>query len=220
MKELKLVYNNKLNEYCYSCKEERIIINSSYICMLCGDTIDCIINDNYIDPQNIIKKYPYKQVDHFKYKLMKLQGNDNQKIPDEIINKLKLEKYSSIYELHYIMKRYGYKDYFQNIILIDYLINGRLIHNIDSELFNTLIYEFTQVQEAFYSIKGGPKQMINYNYLIFKLCNIYSRQDVSKNIFFICKYNNTIKKYDSIWYKICRKLNYPYFNTSEELANN
>ena len=212
-----VLHNELNNEWCNRCDCERYPNDNYYICMNCGEAVDSLVFDNYIDPRDIIRRYPYKQVNHFRYKLLKLAGNDNQPIPDHVINKLKSIEYETIHQLHDIMKQNKFNEYFKNIILIDYKIKHKLCHDIDTTTFYNFIEEFRRIQAAFYDIPGNPVQMINYNYLIFKLCMLYNRPDIAKNIFFICKYNNTIQKYDNIWYGICKRLGYRYGNTFDEL---
>lgn len=215
---LEILYTDEY-EKCIYCNIEYKENNNYFYCDNCGIVSNLLINDEYIEPQERITKYPYKQKEHFKYKLMKLQGNDNEIIPDYVINTLKKYKndYNTIHELQQIMKKYKYREYFKNIIIIDYKIKGKLIHNLDTNLFNNLMDSFNDIQKAYYKFINRNKQLFNYNYIIFKLCFLYNRIDIARNIFFIRKYDATIKRYDNIWEFICNENGYPFEDTKTQI---
>lgn len=215
--ELKLIYNEFNPEICVECNCDRFVIDNYYICYSCGDSYSGLIIDYNIDPRDIIKRHPYKQKEHFRYKLMKLQGNDNQKIPPEIINTLRSYKYDNIQELQAIMKKLKYREFFKNIILIDYFVRGKLCHDLDNKLYDMIMGEFDSIQESYYEIIDIKRQLFNYNYILFKLLFLFDRIDIAKNVFFIRKYDTTIKKYDDIWHYICSRNNYIYESTHDQL---
>ena len=216
-KELILIRKDITDDICKYCGIECYLMDSYYLCPECGICTDTIVISDFIDPMDIKKHYPYKQTCHFRYKLLKLQGIDKDTIPQSLIDTLKKHKYETIVELHYIMKKYKMRLFYKNIIYIDYLIKGRFIHSINSELHYLLLQNFYEIQETYYKIFRKGKQMINYNFIIFKLCMLYGRQDIAKNAFFIIKYEKTITNYDSIWKKICENSSIKYRDTMSEL---
>lgn len=214
-----ILINKKVidDDYCNDCDVECYLIDNYYVCSMCGVCKETLVFSDYIDPQDIKKHYPYKQTCHFRYKLLKLAGIDKDTIPQSIIDTLKKHDYETIEELHYLMKRYKYRLFYKNIIMIDCRIKGRFIHNIDNALHHQLLQDFYQIQETYYKIFHRNKQMMNYNFIIFKLCLIYGRKDIAKNAFFIIKYEKTIKNYDKTWKLICDNSNIEYRDTIEEL---
>lgn len=214
----KIIYNDNIDNYCKECCIEKQLIDNYYSCYICGDTTESIIVDNYVDPQERITRYPYKQKEHFRYKLMKLQGTDNQLIPQSIIDVLKGYSYDTIQELQSIMKKLKYREYFKNIIIIDYRIKGVMRHDLSTALFNKVLREFDYIQKYYYEIIDKKRQMFNYNYILFKLMILFNRPDIARNVFFIHKYDSTVKKYDEIWKYICQRSNYRYVSTRNQLA--
>lgn len=216
-KKLELIYNFELN-YCNIC-DNKLYENDIYnICNECGFTKTILkFDDKNVFSENHKQIYPYKQINHYKYKLLKIQCNDNENIPDYVINELKKHKYDTIFELHYIMKKLKFSKYYKNIILIDYKIKGKLRYDFDNQLFYKIFNDFEILQNAFYNDKIN-NQMINYNFLIFKQLMLYKRYDIATNVFFIHKYPKTIKKYDAIWLNICNKLNWEFSSTNNDFS--
>jgi hypothetical protein len=200
---LQLLYNNQ-DKKCIDCDLPMLIHSGNYyMCEVCGKVIDDLIYDNYIDPEDIRVKQPYKQFNYFKYKLIKLQGTELEKIPEWVIETLKNQQYDTIQELHVLMKQLKMNKYFKNIISIDAHVKGTPCHYLGNDLFNNVLDNFRTIQISYYKLIDKNRQLFNYNYLLFKIMCMYGRYDIAKNVIFISKNKTTIKRYDEIFRFIC-----------------
>lgn len=209
-----LIYNSQLYK---CCEEDMSIVDNYYVCYNCASVFEAVINDNYIPSKDIKQKNPYIQKNHFRNKLLKLQGVDNTYIPNEVYEKLSKYEYNTINELQIILKSLKLSIYVKNIIIIDYNIKKRLIHDLNNKIIDKMLIMFDKIHNSYYEIVNKNRQLFNYNYLIFKLLMLFGCYDIAQNVFFFKKSNNTIQKYDEIWEYICEKNNYIYSSTNNDL---
>ena len=204
-------------KYCSECNIEKIldIVESSYICQLCGSSEIVIIDE---DKQ--IKDYsPYKRLNHFKEWLEQLQAKQTPDIPeqlfDEIINELIKNR---IYDLSIltkdyikkILKKLNYNSYYEHIIYIINKLNNipppKLSKDME-KIFNSM---FNQIQEPWELYKPKyRKNFLSYSYVLYKFCEILNLKHLLK-YFSLHKDYNKIRENDEIWKKICNHLNWTY----------
>jgi hypothetical protein len=211
-------YTNKIelnpNIEFICCDTELIILNSHYTCRICGLTKDRIFS---ADAEYIPSKYTYTRLNHLKFKLNKLNGRDNDKIPDNVINQIKEHEFYDIYQLRKVMKKLKFGFYYKNIHYIWSKIKGYPLFVMSREFEDKINIQFREIIEKYFDCEERRIQFINYNYFIFKLCFLNNKPEIAQHIPFISTHKKTISSYDETFKKICEKLNWTFVDTPTQL---
>jgi len=198
------------------------------ICNECGHSSYALIcvatHTNYTNNNTVVHEvdkaqFTYEKKYHFKDLLSQFQGKEAAVIPDEIIEKLNKE-----FVKHRIAKKDIYKQDIRNMLkkldLPGYYDHTAFILNIINpansivfpiEIENKLQWMFDVLQEP-YNIfcPHGRKNILNYNYLFFKFCQILELEKMNieyTDHLTILKCQNKIADYEKAWIKIIKYIN-------------
>lgn len=200
--------------FCIECNEEMIIIQNKYTCTSCATVNNSII---FNFPMVYSNKIVYTRLNHFKFKLNKLNAIDSDYIPISVINNIKKHEFNSIIELRNVMKQLKYGYYYKNIHLIYLIIKKNRLIDMSIDFKNKLTKMFELINLNYFQCHNKRIQFINYNYFIFKLCCLLNRYDYAKHIPFISNHFKTINSYDNVFQQICDKLHWDFTSTFTEL---
>lgn len=212
---------NTIEYKCKYCNIDMDIEKSSYyVCFKCGYCIEGIgasVSNNYHDQsykdKNEIQlkpKFYYKRRQYFKERLCQIQGKENIKIPEEIIDHIKTQM--KIYNLgnHHldipkvkeILKLKQYSKWYEHIPLIIKTITGKYNLNIPENEENILMYMFDVVNEIYeiYKEECKWKNTIPINYYFYKFSQILNKSEYLQYFPLIDK--KKMYERDKMWQKI------------------
>ena len=174
--------------------------------------------------ENLKVQPVYKRSNHLKEKINQKLSNIKNKIPDEVIEKIKTQmKRSKITDMssitpediRSILKKLGLVKYYDVDYYIFTILTGTKIIEFDQNLINNLEEMFCKVQDAFNEIKNkGRTSMFIYTYTIHKLLEILDLH-IYKQFFKPPKDPEKINDYDRLWQKICIHLDWKFIPTKK-----
>ena len=213
-------------DICKSCNEGELIQvpqDGILICNKCFKSYKYLVENDkpsYKEPPKEICFYAYKRINHFREILAQFQAKESTDIPDEIINRIKLQikkERLSLEELTNrktkdILKKLGYNKYYEHIPFIKDKL-GIKPPIMSSQLEETLCSLFMDIQEPY--SKYCPKERVNflnYYYTIYKLCELLGQNEFLPFFPMLIDREKKIEQ-DLIWKKICKELNWDFIPT-------
>lgn len=216
-------YNNIDECDVYTCDDcnESLIDESARGDMVCENCAKVYTNlpmefyrVPYKDSQdlNFTKKFAYERINHFKEWIQRFQAKENTKVPDEIIEKLRVEiKKERIKDLKKInkskirkwLKKIGENKYYEHEDNIINRLNGVKPLQMNSKQEEQLCYMFKKIQEPFEKYKPKErKNFLSFPYTIYKFCELLE-WDEYLPCFRLLKSDEKLYEQDQIWKKIC-----------------
>lgn len=211
---------------CIVCNNEKILIQneSILVCKTCG-TVENYLDNNQtsityeqeIHTESNINHGIYKRMSHFNDILLSCQAKTNVKIPEQVLEQIKLEckkyKISDIKNstLKTILKSLGYSKYYEHVNKIKELICGETMLQIPQDIEEKLKSMFRTIQEPFEKYK--PKHRTNflsYSYCFYQLLVILDEKKYTV-LFPLLKSREKLREQDQIWKQICNELNWPFY---------
>lgn len=113
-----------------------------------------------------------------------------------------------------LLSKVRYPQYFQNATqIIARLTQRQPVEPFSTEERDTLEYRFRQIKAIYDDLKGNRKSMLNYNYIIFKLCELegYTRFFPFVQLF---KSSDNLRAADKVWQDLCGVLHWEYRPTN------
>lgn len=213
-------------DVCKSCNNGELIQvpqDGILICNKCFKSYKYLVENDkpsYKEPPKEICFYAYKRINHFREILAQFQAKESTDIPDEIINRIKLQikkERLSLEELTKrktkdILKKLGYNKYYEHIPFIKDKL-GIKPPIMSSQLEETLCSLFMDIQEPY--SKYCPKERVNflnYYYTIYKLCELLGQHEFLPFFPMLIDREKKIEQ-DLIWKKICKELNWDFIPT-------
>lgn len=211
---------NYINSECNICKQEKTLDSalSIMVCNLCANIDEVIINcdkPNFKDIPNDKSQYTYDRRHHFKELINQIQGKESTEIPTEVIKQIKSEikKYKiptcdvNKTVMRKILKKNNLVKYYEHIANILTTINPDAVIRFTEDQEKKLFYMFDCIQEPF--IRFCPedrKNLINYNYIFYKFCQILKLNNSYKDYFTLLKSRPKLAQHEKIWKKIIQKI--------------
>lgn len=210
--------------YCFTCKLDKILINSEalYVCEQCGECDTILIDtikSSYKEPPKDVCIFNYKRETHFIEGLNLFQALESTHIPDNVyeavLNEIKKERISDIkkisrIKMRSILKKIGHSKYFDNIPSLIKKINGIPPPKLNKELEEKLKIMFKQIQEPFNKV--CPKNRVNflsYSFVFRKFLELLDEEEFIE-YFPLLKSREKLYDQDMIWKKICSILGWPF----------
>jgi transcription initiation factor TFIIIB Brf1 subunit/transcription initiation factor TFIIB len=231
--ELNHKENSKRTNTCKVCNSSLFDSTSEgvIVCTNCGLINDIyfvaaesvqrpIIKEKDIQEQKYNTKSCYKRTTHIVEVLNNLQGKTVIDIPKKeynkitsLLNKRKQLKNPSYENIYNALINLNLKKYLPYVASIYHNITGRLYLKIKPSHEAKIIHMFKQIQYPYdQSRPKNRKNILRYNYIIYKLCEILNYKKYLPYITII-KGKAKLKQYDAIWKKICKELNWKFYPT-------
>ena len=211
---------SKRLKYCLECKIEKILnlVESSYICPLCGD-MEVIIMDEDIQ----IKDYsPYKRLNRFREWLNAFQAKQSPEIDEQIyrdiINELNTKRMTDLSTLdrtkmRAILKKLKYNNLYEHIHYIINKLSGLPPPKITRDMEKMFIRMFLMIQEPWMKHKPiDRKNFLSYSFVLHKFCELLELDHLLE-CFPLHKQLDILMENDSIWKKICNDLNWDFISS-------
>ena len=211
---------SKRIKYCLECKIEKIlnIVESSYICPLCGD-MEVIIIDEDVQ----IKDYsPYKRLNRFREWLNAFQAKQSPEIDNaiynEIIDELNKRRITDLSilnreKMRSILKKLKFNYLYEHTHYIINKLTGLAPPKITRDMEKMFIRMFLMIQEPWSKYKPiDRKNFLSYGYVLHKFCELLEL-DHLLDCFPLHKQLDILMENDSIWKKICTYLNWDFISS-------
>jgi len=211
---------SKRLKYCLECKIEKILnlVESSYICPLCGD-MEIIILDEDVQ----IKDYsPYKRLNRFREWLNAFQAKQSPEIDDDIykdiiaeLNRKRITDLSNLNRLKMraILKKLKYNHLYEHIHYIINKLSGLPPPKITRDMEKMFIRMFLMIQEPWMKHKpANRKNFLSYSFVLNKFCELLELDHLLE-CFPLHKQLDILMENDAIWKKICSDLNWDFISS-------
>jgi hypothetical protein len=204
---------------CKRCSSTQFVIQSeNRICVFCGES-------SYYEPESVLfsvssptrdfNENSGKRVAHFKNWVARLQGKEKCKISSEeleSVNQLVKTYPDSISEFKRIrmaLRELKLQKYYNNVYYIMNFVFGYSLVRFSKINEARLLALFLKIQEPFSRIQQGRVNMLSYQFLIRKFCQLLG-YSVYEYIPLMSSRLN-LQKQDLIWSQICDCLGLPFY---------
>jgi rubrerythrin len=224
-------------------RAERIDDQSDYLCKECGATLlifeaeasavcpQCgmttwawdIYNNNLTYDEEISRDhtsyYAYKRINHFSEWLASVQAKENTKIPDEVLDALRVE-YKKIRvsrasqitpsKTKEFLKKLKLTKYYEHVHYITNLLNGITPMWIPPNLEEKMKQMFQEIQTPWQKTK--PKNRSNffsYSYVLHKFCELLGADEYLP-LFPLLKSAEKLYQQDQMWKSVCAELGWEF----------
>ena len=103
--------------------------------------------------------------------------------------------------------------YYEHTRQITNLLNGKPPPCISSELYETLINMFMDIQEPFETVcPRNRKNFFSYNYVLYKFCELLGEREMM-SLFPLLKSREKLYQQDCIWKDICRITGWTFYKS-------
>lgn len=208
------------------CDGEREIIqsDSNVVCKKCGCTEKILLiteKPNFKENTQEYGAYAYKRINHLTEILSQLQAKESTDIPQRVIDtihkelkKRRIDKNSlDIFRLRRILKRLGYRKYYEHVPHILQIINGREPPSFSRQEETKIKQMFKDIQKPFaIYCPRKRKNFLNYSYVLHKICELLC---LDKHVSYFPLLKNTAKllQHDRIWKNICEYMKWKYYKS-------
>lgn len=228
-------YNRKRDQLlredsCLQCSSKNMFkdsTNAELICMDCGMCESFLGEElTYQEEQEVNEKMVincgYKKENHLNEWILQFQGRETTNIPDDVLEKLKIEfkkqkikKISDISreKVKIYLKKLKLTKYYEHATHITHLLNGLKPPEMSQALEDRLRMMFREVQDPF--VKHCPKDrnnFLSYSYVLYKFCELLG-EDQYLPYFPLLKSKEKLRQQDVIWKKICGEVLWEYIPT-------
>lgn len=160
----------------------------------------------------------YKRCNHFREVLLRLQGKEKVHISQQEIDAIRSEiqrRGIDMNELRadtmkLILRSLGFQRYYNHTYYILKDLTGHALVSFTNSQTTQLFKMFMKIQQPF--AKHAPKRanMMSYQYIVKKLCEILEWNDVANSLFHL-KSKTKVVEEDHIWKKICLSVGFPFY---------
>lgn len=206
---------------CRRCSSELYVIRAeSKICRFCGESsyyeAEAIMNV-HSSPMTIrlYNRNAAKRVSHFKNLLQRLQGKERCHISSDQLRII--EQHMKIYpdsmtdydKARQAMKELGLQKYYNHVYYVLRQITGSALVEFRKINEARLLALFLRIQEPFARMQEGRTNMLSYQFLIKKFCELLG-YSLHRYIPLLKSRNNLIRQ-DGIWRHLCDDMGLPYY---------
>ena len=208
------------------CGGEKVLSqnDSCMVCKKCGLAETILLTTdkpNYNEPVQDSGTYAYKRINHLTEILSQLQAKESTDIPSHVytaiykeLKKCKIDKnYLDIFRLRRILKKLGYRNYYDHVPHILQIINGKEPPNFSRQIEAKIKKMFKDIQKPFeiYCPKTR-KNFLNYSYVLHKFCELLGLDEYVE-YFPLLKNNSKLLQHDRIWMNICKYMKWQYIKS-------
>nr|QXT57802.1 putative replication factor and/or DNA binding/packaging [Rhinella marina erythrocytic-like virus] len=178
---------------------------------------------------NIVSKFVYSRITHFKDCMKQYQGRQNASIPDMVLNSLEKkflayklldetkvgpERYKKITKAHIItfLRELRYSKHYENTNLIYFKLRGEYFDSI-KHLETKLLERFKQLVEVYDELKPhtNRKNFMNIQYILFQLLRSLNHPCSLEDFTFL-KTTDRKRYHDDVCRKIFKQLEWKFTN--------
>ena len=214
------------NNICKSCFNGELIPiehEGILVCNQCGKQQKYLIENekpSYKEPPKEVCFYAYKRINHFREILAQFQAKETTLIPEEVIEKIKLQivkeritiKQITNKKMKDILKKLGFNKYYEHIPFIKDKL-GIKPPIMKPELEEKLCNLFMEIQRPYAKYCPDDRvNFLNYYYTVYKLCELLNETQFLP-FFPMLKDREKRIEQDDIWKKICKDLNWEFIPT-------
>lgn len=206
--------------HCKACSSDNFVVRAeNRICLFCGES-------SYYEAEGAViqgspggarrfNEYQGKRVTHFKNWLARLQGKERCVITAEEIEQIRAlvatypREMSEYDQIKMALRALKLQKYYNHIYYIMRQIMGYSMVEFRKVNEARLLALFLRVQEPFTRVQKGRTNMLSYQFLIRKFCELLG--------YSLAKYIPTLKsranlqQQDLIWRGICDELGLPFY---------
>lgn len=205
---------------CKRCSSEKFVVRAeNRICGYCGES-------SFYEPESAIlhaaspgfrgfNDHSGKRVTHFKNWVARLQGNERCAITSDQIEAIKTRVFtypdslSEYKRIRLAMKELGLQKYYNNAYYVMKHCFGNALVRFSKLNEARLLAMFLRIQEPFARITKSRTNMLSYQFLIKKFCELLGYR-VAEYIPHL-KSRNNLQQQDFIWKQICDELGLPFY---------
>ena len=204
---------------CRHCSSDQYIVRAeNKICRFCGESsyyeAETLLLTNTL-PIRQYNRNAAKRVSHFKNLLQRIQGKERCSISPEDLFGLELhmkmypDSMTDYQKVRQAMKEMGLQRYYNHAYYCIRQIKGVPLVEFRKINEARLLALFLRIQEPFSRIQQGRTNMLSYQFLIKKFCELlgYSLHRYIP----LLKSRANLQKQDMIWKRICDDLGLPYY---------
>jgi hypothetical protein len=169
------------------------------------------------------KQFQYKRITHFCETLSSIQGRQRVTVPDDVLSVIngELKKYRihlkdvTSAHIRQFLKRLGLTKYYDASHLIINILRGENEPVIPRHIEQQLIRMFVTIQKPFDNVcENGRKNMLRYNYVVYKLLQLLGRDgEPYLYLFPLLKSKAKLSQHDETWKRICREIGWEFIAT-------
>ena len=193
------------------------------VCNNCSANLKYIIENDkpsYKEPPKEVCFYAYKRINHFREILAQFQAKETTQIPEEVIEKIKLQIKKERLDITQltnktakeILKKLGFNKYYEHIPFIKDRL-GIKPPIMAADLEDTLCNLFLDIQAPYAKYCPGDRvNFLNYYYTIYKLCELLGQEQFLPYFPMLKDREKRIEQ-DEVWRKICEDLDWNFIST-------
>lgn len=203
---------------CRQCACEHFVVRQeSRVCLFCGESYD-------YEPTELRQSKAHlrefnmnasKRIVHFKNWIMRLQGKERCNISADEIGRIQViydrspDSLSEYTRIKLAMKELGLQRYYNHVYYVMRQILGYSLVEFRKINEARLVALFMRIQEPFSRIRSGRTNMLSYQFLIRKFCELLG-YSVAAYIPYL-KSRSNLQRQDYEWKQICDALNLPFY---------
>jgi hypothetical protein len=181
------------DEICEPCNRPVIFDSrqASCVCSRCGNSKnhnppDC----SYREGTSLHQPYLYKQSNHFRDHLKRIQGKESTEIPQDVLDDIydELDKHGddrsdvTPENIRLILKSLDHSKYYNHTMRIWSMATGKQPPSMTPHQEQELLHMFTMIQEPWARVRPkGRSNMLSYTYLLKKLCLLLGYDDLAEH---------------------------------------
>lgn len=205
---------------CTRCSSTSFIVKSeNRICRFCGESGyyeeqvlypagAVIYSRNYNDNAS-------KRINHFKNWIARLQGKEHCSISSENMDAIAArvvyypDSMTEYQQIKTAMKELGFQKYYNHVYYVMRNIMGYSLVEFRRINEARLLALFMRIQEPFSRIQRGRTNMLSYQFLIKKFCELLGYKVAA--YIPLLKSRANLQRQDLIWSEICEELGLPFY---------
>ena len=190
----------------------------------CARSVPYLIENekpSYKEPPKEVCFYAYKRINHFKEVIAQFQGKETTNIPEEVIEKIKLQIIKeriqlstslSFQKTKEILKNLGESKLYEHIQFIKHKL-GIQPPIFSAELEEKLFNSFAELQTPYSKYCPHYRvNFLNYYFTLYKLLELYGETQYLKEIPMLKNRDKRLEQ-DTIWKNICQEKNWTFIPT-------
>jgi len=217
------VVQTDICEYCNEGEMIPVDQEGILVCNKCSKNVKFLVENekpSYKEPPKEVCFYAYKRINHFREIIAQFQAKETTKIPDEVLENIKIQIVKERIPLEEIsgskakeiLKKLGYNKYYEHIPFIKDKL-GIKPPVMSQELEETLCNLFMEIQGPYSKYCPDDRvNFLNYYYTVYKLCELLDQREFL-SYFPMLKDREKRIEQDEIWKKICEELDWEFIST-------